>query len=138
MTVVVDASVAVAWLAQEDGSARARRLALSDRMLVAPEFLLLEVASALTRRATGGTVPPGFAAEAVRALRRRRALDLRPTGPLIEGAAALAEQLAHPIYDCLYLALAQREGAALASFDQRLARKAQRLSIPLWAADDDA
>jgi predicted nucleic acid-binding protein len=136
--VVVDASVAVAWFVEEDGSALARQLATSGHGLIAPDFLLLELASSFARRAAAGSVPRGFAAETIRVLRRRQEVVLRATEPLLAQAATLAEELPHPLHDCLYLALAQREGAWLATFDRRLTRYAQRLSIPLWAAEDTA
>jgi predicted nucleic acid-binding protein len=133
--VVVDASVAVAWFLPEAGSDTARRLAASRVLLIAPDFLLLEIGSALTREAIRGHVPPGFAGQALRSLRKRHEIALRPADGLAEAAAALAERFSHAIYGCLYLALAQQDGAALATFDQRLAAIAERLAIPLWAAD---
>jgi predicted nucleic acid-binding protein len=135
VTVVVDASVAVAWYAEEGGTGAALTLAATADRLLAPAFLALEIGNALARKANAGLVPPGFAIEALRSLRRRPELVLHPTEPLIEHAAALAERLPHPIYDCLYLALAQREGATLATFDARLRAHALDLSIPLWPAD---
>lgn len=38
-------------------------------------------------------------------------------------AARLAERLDHPVYDCLYVAAAQREHAKLLTVDLRLSRK---------------
>ncbi|QYU68559.1 type II toxin-antitoxin system VapC family toxin [Leptolyngbya sp. 15MV] len=134
--VVVDASVAVAWYVEEAGSAVARRLALSDRSLIAPGLLLLEIANALARMTATGAARNGFAGDVIRSLRQRRAVVLHDTEPLIIHAAALAEALQHPIYDCIYLALSQREGAALATFDRRLARHARDLSISLWSGED--
>jgi predicted nucleic acid-binding protein len=40
-------------------------------------------------------------------------IDLRPTGPLLPRAMDVARRLDHPVYDCVYLALAERERAAL-------------------------
>lgn len=42
-------------------------------------------------------------------------------------ALALACHLGHPVYDCLYLALARREAATLISMDQRLQQLAARV-----------
>jgi predicted nucleic acid-binding protein len=44
---------------------------------------------------------------------------------LIERAIAMAVALQHPIYDCLYLACAERAGAQLATADRRLVAAAQ-------------
>ncbi|MEB3297655.1 MAG: hypothetical protein VKL23_08995 [Cyanobacteriota bacterium] len=40
---------------------------------------------------------------------------------------ALACHLNHPVYDCLYLALARREAASLISSDRRLNALAERV-----------
>ena len=42
-------------------------------------------------------------------------------------ALALASHLDHPVYDCLYLALARREAALLLTADQRLLQLAARV-----------
>jgi predicted nucleic acid-binding protein len=42
-------------------------------------------------------------------------------------ALALACHLDHPVYDCLYLALARREAALLLTADQRLQQLAERV-----------
>lgn len=42
-------------------------------------------------------------------------------------ALALACHLDHPVYHCLYLALARREAAQLLTADQRLQRLAARV-----------
>lgn len=136
--VVVDASVVVGWYVEAAGSAAARRLALSARRLIAPAWMLLEVANALARRSADGGVRRGYASDVIRSLRQRGVVALHDVEPLIVHAAALAEELSHPICDCVYLALSQREGAALATFDRQLAKLSERLSIPLWAAEDPA
>jgi predicted nucleic acid-binding protein len=53
---------------------------------------------------------------------------------LIKLAARLAAELAHPVYDCLYLALAASRGASLASADERLRHAAERVGIRIWRA----
>lgn len=118
MTWIVDASVAVKWVVPEVLSAQADRLLATGDDLLAPDLLLVEAANALwskvTRRELSG----------VRALRalgllRESGLDLRPTGPLLGRALALAQRLRHPVYDCVYLALAERERARFVTADAR-------------------
>ena len=60
-------------------------------------------------------------------------LDMRSTGPLVPRAMDLARRLDHPVYDCVYLALAEREHAALVTADQRLLRRlsARKLGVPI-------
>ena len=66
-------------------------------------------------------------------LQRRlsRAVELvdviEPDRQLQAEALALACHLDHPVYDCLYLALARREAAVLVTADQRLQQLATRV-----------
>ena len=46
---------------------------------------------------------------------------------LFTRAAVVSLDLEHPIYDCIYLALAERKGWPLATADQKLADAAARL-----------
>ena len=45
----------------------------------------------------------------------------------------LARRLGHPVYDCVYLALAEREDAAFVTADQRLLRRlsTRKLNVPI-------
>lgn len=47
-------------------------------------------------------------------------LVIRSTRPLLNRALTLADRLAHPVYDCVYLALAEHERATLITGDERL------------------
>jgi predicted nucleic acid-binding protein len=133
MKVVVDASLAIAWFVEETATTTARQLAASAHDLLAPDCLLAELADALVTCRWRGLVPEGFVAQAIATLQGGRAIALAETPGLLAPAAILAETLAHPVHDCLYLALAQREAASLATFDTRLAALAHRLAIPLWS-----
>ena len=134
-SVVFDASVAVAWYADEDESATARRLQASDARLLAPTVVLVEVANAfLTRLCRGRPCPPGYPTAGLNVL-RGGTVTFTSDAALLDAAVLIAERHAHPVYDCLYLALARREEAMLATFDPRLARLAERLAVPLWSPE---
>lgn len=125
MTIVVDASVAVKWvipevLSDQAGSLRGR----ADRLL-APDLLLPEAANALWKKLTRREITAREAAQAIDLL-MASGLDLRPSGPLLGRALALARRLRHPVYDCIYLALAQAEGTTLITADQRLLARVAR------------
>jgi predicted nucleic acid-binding protein len=106
---IVDASVAVKWLVDEEHGAEA--IALLDRdLLIAPDLLPTEVRNALLAR-----VRHGFE------------VALAPTGTLLGRAFELGLSLAHPIYDCVYLALALERELTLVTADRRLARIAPRI-----------
>jgi len=67
-----------------------------------------------------GAISADEALAAMRAIRARPPVELRPLDDLIEPALAIALSLPHPIYDCFYLALAQAERCQLVTADQRL------------------
>jgi predicted nucleic acid-binding protein len=133
--VVVDSSVAVAWYVDEHWSREARILQAGPAELLAPPFLLLEVANVLvTRLRTDLPVPPGAPEVPVREL-QAGGIAFTPDAVLRDSAVTIARRHLHPVYECLYLALARREEAMLATFDRRLAALAESLAIPLWSPD---
>lgn len=133
--VVLDASVAAALFLQEEGTATARQLWMTAAGLLAPSFLLLELASSLLRNERKGRAPPGHAERAMAELRTGGVMQLVDTDPLLDHAVSLARDLQHHVYDCLYLALCRRDGAMLATFDRPLAQHARALAIELWTPE---
>lgn len=133
--VVVDASIAVAWFVDEPQSPSARRLQTSSNDLLAPGFLLAEVGNLLLRHERSGRIPAGHAVSAVEALEYDSSIRFEATDVLIHHALTIAQRVVHPVYDCLYLALARREEAMLATFEDRLAQRAAALAIPLWTPE---
>jgi predicted nucleic acid-binding protein len=129
--IVLDASVTVKWFASEPGSAAARSLVRGAEALVAPELTQVEVASALVKKAIGRTLSSKEAHEAL-TLWFEAIQDgdivLLPDADYLAAASELALQLAHPLADCLYLALAERLGVALITADRAFARRAARRS----------
>ena len=121
--IVVDASVVVKWVIDEEHSALAA--ALSDRQMSAPGLLPIECANALLRRARVGDIPAQAVPGRVRAL-RLAPVRLVPTERYLEGAIAIATQLRHSLYDCLYLALALAERAPLVTADRRFVEAVRR------------
>src|SRR5919198_2103472 len=132
MTVVVDASVALKWVIPEVLSDRAETLRGRADRLLAPDLLLPEAANALWKKLIRRVITAREAAQALDLL-MASGLDVRPSGPLLGRALELARRLRHPVYDCVYLALAQGEDATLVTADQRLitrvARRRARLAV---------
>jgi predicted nucleic acid-binding protein len=126
VTWVVDASVAVKWVIPEVLSEQADQIRDSDDDVLAPDLLLVEVANALWRKTVAREITPREADTAL-GLVRRSGVDLHPTEPLLPRAMDLARRLKHPVYDCVYLALAGRERARFVTADQRLLRRAGSL-----------
>ena len=125
-TCVLDAS-AVIRLICADPTAAAWAPALAAAALVmAPELMLTEVANTLWKlqRADrlAGLDPQRLLADA-----RDLVDEVIPDRQLHAEALALAAHLDHPVYDCLYLALARREAATLITADLRLQQLAERV-----------
>lgn len=55
-----------------------------------------------------------------------------PSTALLRPATRLAAELGHPVYDCVYLALAASHSAPLATADDRLRRAAKRVGVRVW------
>jgi predicted nucleic acid-binding protein len=129
---VVDASIAVKWVIPEVLSDKADRVRTGDDDVLAPDLLLVEVANALWRKTAAKEISPREADDAFE-LVRHSGLDLRSTGPLLPRAMDIARRLDHPVYDCVYLALAEREHAALVTADHRLLRRlsARKLGVSI-------
>jgi len=132
--VVLDASVAVKWVLDEPGSDKAR--ALSSAVLEAPDFLIVECANILWKKVLVGDLSLEGAMIRLDLL-SRAPIALNSTGDLLEPALRLAARLKHPVYDCIYLALAVRREVPLVTADRRFAaairrdRKLLRFSLHL-------
>lgn len=137
MRLIVDANVAVKWFAADESHVEASsRLRDVGRDLLAPDFFLVEVANVLWKKTRRGEFTPAEAS-AVLVLLEGGPVQLVASAPLVAAALELATELDHPVYDCIYLALAVREGDALVTADRRLFDKisASRLSPHVrWVA----
>ena len=136
--VVLDASVAVRWVVPETGSEEAAALLGQSLAWLAPRLLVTEVASALRRKVGGGEISGHVASYALGTIVDAiddGVIQLAEDEHIVASALALAITLDRKVPDCLYLALAEREGAALATADRGLilmahARGVQVLAIP--------
>ena len=113
---LVDSSVALKWYAPEPQSDVAT--ALLGGNLIAPDLILAEVANALWRKVKLGEIVEDQAASALPHLRDY--VDLVQSAPFAEEALQVALDLGHPVYDCLFLTVAQKIGAELVTADKRL------------------
>ncbi len=125
---VVDASVVVDWVAPSadpelPAVALLARLAADDAELLAPRLLLEEVSNALltgVRRGRWG----GAAADSARSLLRELPVRLIDEPRDLDRAWDLARRYDnHPIYDLLYVALAERRRTQLVTADSTLRQR---------------
>jgi predicted nucleic acid-binding protein len=125
LTLVIDASVAVKWVLIEPGSPRALALR-NEGGLIAPSLIAAEVGNALWKAVRRDAFARQDALDAIRTI--LLAFDaLIPIEDLQLRALELSLELDHPIYDCFYLALAERERAPLVCMDSSLKAKARKL-----------
>jgi predicted nucleic acid-binding protein len=125
MRYVLDSCVAIKWFLAEPNSAKAIQL-LDDfnglaHELLAPDVFAVEVAHALSRAERRGLIqPPAGFQHLSDLLAYLPALHTALT--LLPRAYEISSNMRIGVYDCLYVALAEREGCALLTADDRLAR----------------
>lgn len=116
---VVDASVALKWFVPESNSDIAERLLSSGVLLHAPRFLALETTNAAWKNWRKKLVDRSV----VESVGNRLAglVDVwHADEDLYDEAVAMSLSLAHPIFDCIYLAAAKRLGGIVVTADKRL------------------
>jgi predicted nucleic acid-binding protein len=123
MKYVLDASIAFKWEVPETDSDKADRLRDDLRQavheLVAPDLFPQELAHALTRAERQGRIAIGQAAIFW--------ADAMTTPPILLSAISLtpraidiSSSMRIGVYDCLYVALAEREGCEFVTADDKL------------------
>lgn len=134
-TAVLDASVAVRWVVPERGSNEAAELLARPISWLAPRLMLTEAAAALRRKVAGRELSAAVAIQALGALVEAVAdgtVRVTDDEEFVSSALALAVTLGHKVPDCLYLAVAEREGCELATADQRLEQLARQRGIATY------
>lgn len=119
--VVIDASVAIKWVAPEALSEHAVAL-LEGPRLAAPDLLVAECANILWKKVARSEMEGDAAIVAAQAIERVE-IELVPMRLLLAESLKLALELDHPAYDCLYLALALARDCRFVTADGRLVNK---------------
>lgn len=131
---VVDASVAVKWVVDEAHSDASAVLLSRAITWLAPRLMLIEAAAALRRKVVARELNPVTATAALRTLAdatREGTIQLADDEQLVTEALLLALDLEHKVPNCVYLALAEREGCSLATADRQLALLARSRKVPV-------
>jgi predicted nucleic acid-binding protein len=117
---VIDASVVVKWFLPEPSRQAALRLLRHYQeesiKLLAPALVLLEVTNVLCKRVRRGEMSAARADEAYRLLKINAPI-LVDDQDLMDEALTLAFAIGQAIYDCLYLAIALRQGCDMITAD---------------------
>jgi predicted nucleic acid-binding protein len=128
MKYVIDSSTAVKWVLPEIDSDKADALRIHFRNgvheLQAPDIFTVEAAHALTRAERQGWVSVGDA--------RKLLLDilttppkLIPIMPFLLRAVDISSAMRTGVYDCVYVALAEREKCEFVTADDKLVKNLQ-------------
>jgi predicted nucleic acid-binding protein len=124
--VVLDASVAVKWFVHDVLSEQASLVAHAHRF-IAPGLILSEVANALWTYARRGDVNPQDLVFALQILDKR--VSFLNELNIAQMAARMACEHDHPVYDCMYLAVARMQNFPLLTADKRLSKLARKQNI---------
>jgi len=123
MKYVLDSCVALKYVLPESDSSKAIQVRDDFRNgvheLVAPDVFPIEVAHSLAKAERRGIILPGDGAKKMADVFVFMP-DLHPYLPLLPRAFAIATAARLGVYDCLYVALAEREGCQLLTADARL------------------
>jgi len=123
MKYVLDSSVAFKWVMQEADTAKAQQLRDDFRTaiheLLAPDIFPFEIAHALTRAERQRRLKVGQAVVDWAAVLTTPPVFI-PAFPLLPRAIQISSSARIGVYDCLYVALAEREGCEFVTADMRL------------------
>ncbi len=118
MIFVVDASIVVKWFVAEDGHSLTLSLLEHGLSAIAPDLIFSETANVLWKKLRRGEVTSEQAERACGALPNFFE-GVVSTASLVQDALGFATRLDHPVYDCIYLACAERQGTKLVTADQK-------------------
>jgi predicted nucleic acid-binding protein len=128
MKYVLDSSTAFKTLVAETDSAKAQQLcddyskAIDE--LLAPDVFPMELAHAITRAERQGRITPTQGARLLTDILNRLP-QLHSSLSLLPRAYAISSVARIGVYDCLYVALAEREACELVTADDKLVRSLQ-------------
>ena len=128
MRYVLDSCVALKWILPEADTPKAVRVRNDYRRglhdLLAPDVFPIEVAHNVAKSERRGLIPFGSGTRRLNSV-LKNAPALHSYLPLLPRAFAIATAARMGVYDCLYVALAEREGCALLTSDMRMINNLQ-------------
>jgi predicted nucleic acid-binding protein len=134
--IVVDASVAVKWFVTEEGHTAAAALLDRNEALIALDLIFAETANVLWKKLRKGEATSDQAFRACHALPDFFQRIVATTYLIVE-AFELAKRIDHSVYDCVYLACAQQQGAKLVTADKKFVDRVRGAGLGHLAVDLD-
>ena len=129
---VVDASAVAGWLLPDEAGLDLEALVAAHDVFCAPWLLWVEFRNILIVCERRGRLPQGMAEQMIEAVGGLGIeLDVAPSSAAV---LALSRKHGLTVYDALYLELAQRREAVLATLDSALARAAGAESVSVVGA----
>ncbi len=129
MTLVIDANVGLKWFIEEPRSSAARKiLDKKGASFIAPDIFIPEICNVVWKKVKNQEIT----AEQGQAIVTNvpTVLDhIVPSSELANRAFALAVRFNHPVYGCLYLALAERESITFVTDDAKLVTVAKKARL---------
>ena len=119
MTLVIDANVCLKWFIEEPRSTAARKILDKGASFIAPDVVIPEMCNVVWKKVKNQEVTP-VQGQAIVTNVSMIFDHIVPSSELAQRAFGLAVQFNHPVYDCLYLALAERESITLITDDAKL------------------
>jgi predicted nucleic acid-binding protein len=119
---VIDANVAAKWYLPETDSQLAEKLFVADLDFHAPDFLATEFANIYRKHSVAGRTSMNAWREASTQLKKVIPY-WHEDGQLLGDALKLAITYKHPIFDCIYLALAIQIDGIVVTADQQFCRQ---------------
>jgi predicted nucleic acid-binding protein len=128
VTLVIDANVGLKWFIEEPRSTAARKILEKGASFIAPDIVIPEICNVVWKKVKNQEIT----AEQGQAIVTNVPMILDhivPSSELAQRAFDLAVQSNHPVYDCLYLALAERESITLITDDAKLVAVAKKARL---------
>jgi predicted nucleic acid-binding protein len=120
-TFIVDASIAVKWVVEEEGTTEALSLRRGARLL-APELLVAECANVFWKKYQRKELTHEQAVLAAKLIQGAD-IEFLPMRGMLETATRLAIELDSPAYDCVYIALAVQNNCKFITADDRFLQR---------------
>ncbi|HLF66782.1 MAG TPA: type II toxin-antitoxin system VapC family toxin [Gammaproteobacteria bacterium] len=119
MRLIIDASVALKWFIPEALNDKADDVLKSTHHLFAPDFLLIELANVFWKKNIRNEMTVSESQDALFEMTHGPLEYFSTDGVLLMQALTIAQKIKHPVYDCIYLALAIQQAGVIVSADQK-------------------